>query len=73
MMNFGGDLLSTIPGERRPRPSEYYLNNNTFTENNFGYDLPAPFFGTPVTPGKVIDGGGNFCPQPAGPYPLVCH
>jgi len=72
------------PGYTDPLPSQFQLSGNTFTHNNFGMSLPAPFFGNHVDPfsgqalpypsGLVVDGGGNICAKPtvAG-YPLNCH
>ncbi len=65
--------IGPFAGERAAKPSEYFLNNNTFSANDFGRSQKAPFFALPVTPGKIIDGGGNICQHPGAPYPLVCN
>lgn len=61
-----------VPGERIPLPSEFILTNNTFTGNDFRAGEP-PKFGSPVVPGRIIDGGGNRCVNPPAGYPLVCQ
>jgi hypothetical protein len=61
------------PGERAPRRSEYFLQGNVFTGNDFSKVRQAPFFNGPILPGMIVDGGGNTCLQPAFPYPLVCQ
>jgi hypothetical protein len=68
---FGG--VSDIPGERPATDADFVLTNNTFRNNDFGHSVSAPFFGTPVVPGIVIDGGGNLCSDGGAGYPLACR
>jgi hypothetical protein len=65
-----------IAGTRIAQPSDFKLNNNTFTRNNFGHNQPPPsFFMSPLdfSAGYIIDGGGNICAPQLSPYPLVCN
>ena len=62
-----------IPGERIAQKSDFKLNNNTFTQNDFGRIQPPPYFSAPFTTGEIIDGGGNICASPGANYPLVCN
>lgn len=59
-------------------PSRFDLyppGHNVFTENDFGHAISGPDFsrGAPIAPGIIIDGGGNRCVPPVGPYPLACR
>jgi parallel beta-helix repeat protein len=73
-LDFNGVTSSAIPGERVPGPSDFVLTNNVFRNNDFGHALPAPAFGSPIVPGRVVDGGGNVCNNAGGaPYPLACR
>jgi len=65
--------VSAIVGERVAQISDFQLNDNTFTRNNFGHIEGAPYFAQPFTPGEIIDGGRNICSNPGANYPLVCH
>jgi hypothetical protein len=62
-----------IPGERAAQSSDFILNNNVFRQNDFGHVELAPYFAAPITPGYLIDGGGNICSNPGSPYPLMCN
>jgi hypothetical protein len=67
------NTVSGIPGERIAQKSDFKLNNNTFTQNDFGRIQPPPDFSAPFTTGEIIDGGGNICASPGANYPLVCN
>jgi hypothetical protein len=71
-LNYNGGV-SGIVGERVAQPSDFQLNYNTFTKNDFGHIQGAPYFAQPFTPGEIIDGGRNICSNPGANYPLVCH
>jgi parallel beta-helix repeat protein len=64
--------VSGIPGERAAQKSDFQLNDNIFTRNDFGHFTGAPYFAQPFTAGEVIDGGRNICSTPGPNYPLVC-
>ena len=64
--------VSAIVGERAAKRSDFQLNSNTFTRNDFGHIEAAPYFSGPFTAGEIIDGGGNICSNPGAQYPLVC-
>ena len=70
---FFGNTMADV--EHRSRLSLAPPGNNVFRENDFGQTVPGPDFsaGGPLAPGVVIDGGGNLCQAPLGPYPLACH
>jgi hypothetical protein len=58
-------------GETVPAPNQFYMSNNTFTNNNFG-PVPA-FLGAPAFAGAVTDAGGNVCVKSGlADYPLAC-
>jgi parallel beta-helix repeat protein len=69
----GEQQVCGIQGEQPVPKSDFKLHNNTFTQNNFGHVELPPYFSSPVTPGFIIDGGGNVCSNPGSPYPLVCN
>ncbi|HZE70789.1 MAG TPA: right-handed parallel beta-helix repeat-containing protein [Pyrinomonadaceae bacterium] len=71
-LNYNGGV-SGLPGERPAQISDFQLNDNTFTRNDFGHIELAPYFAEPFTVGKIIDGGRNICSNPGANYPLVCH
>lgn len=65
--------LSSFPGERVAAPSDFQISNNVFKNNQFGSELPPPWFGDTPVPGMVVDSGGNVCKQSTIPgYPLTC-
>jgi len=64
--------VSALVGERVAQKSDFHLNSNTFTRNDFGHIEAAPYFSGPFTVGEIIDGGGNICANPGLNYPLVC-
>jgi len=58
------------PGERRITSNDYSLNNNIFTNNDFGTTLLAPYL---KPESMIVDGGGNICSRPTeANYPLNC-
>ena len=71
-MGYDG-AVSAIPGERAATPSDFFLKFNTFSNDDFGHSFQAPLFGSPVVPGRAVDGGGNICSDGGGGYPLICH
>jgi hypothetical protein len=62
----GGTMLSGMPGERQVVPADLQYSNNGFSNNVFDPSVYAPAFGEPVTPGIVIDQGGNLCGRSGG-------
>lgn len=69
-MNFNG-VLSSIPGERLPADTDYVMTNNVFRNNVFQPSAQPAVFGSPLTPGFIVDQGGNHCPADPG-GPLTC-
>jgi hypothetical protein len=61
--------------ETFPLPSQFFLQSNAFSNNDFGamQCLPGPDFGEPAVPGAVLDRGNNACQAgPSTDYPLHC-
>jgi hypothetical protein len=71
-LGYGG--ISTLPGERDLKPTDFQLSNNVFRNNQFSADTEGIWFGNGVViPDAVVDGGGNKCKTPSPPgYLLKC-